>query len=120
MASSIARAKHLLSPTSLRLSQTRNINPRTGHLVPLPPTVKIPFIEKLGLGVFMCAGLVSIPVWVLYNLEYYKTGGARTEPSKTAQREIDIRKETELEMDKIQQVAEGKHSFEGLGITPNK
>ena len=66
-------------------------------------------MEKLALGTFMCAGLVSIPVWVLYNLEYYKTGGARTTPSKVAQREIDIRTETELEMEKIQNVAEGKH-----------
>ena len=104
-----SRALRILkAPSSLMVSQTRNVHPRWGHVIPLPPSVKIPFVEKIILGGLMLCGGVSIPVYVMYNLEYYKTGGARTEPSAEATRELDMKTETLLEQADQNEVAHGR------------
>lgn len=88
--------------------QTRSIHPRWGHVIPYPPSVQIPFAEKLVLGTFLCCGMVSIPCWVLYNLEFYKTGGRKTEPTEADQETPEMREETEKTLEDQREVEEGE------------
>ncbi|OQV23842.1 hypothetical protein BV898_02192 [Hypsibius exemplaris] len=89
----------LLKTSPLTVTQKKAVSSRWGHVIPLPPRVRIQFAEKLLLGGFMCCGLVSIPVWVMYNLEYYKSGGVK---------KPDPRKETILELVERNEIAEGR------------
>ncbi|XP_055337678.1 uncharacterized protein LOC129587789 [Paramacrobiotus metropolitanus] len=87
----------------------RDIHPRWGHVIPFPPKVQIPFVEKIALGTFMCCGMISIPVWVFYNLEYYKTGGVKKDPQPTEQDDQpEMREETLKTLEEQDEVARGE------------
>lgn len=50
----------------------RNSSSGLGNAVSSPPMNRVPFVEKVSIGLVMTASMLIVPAWVLTHLEDYK------------------------------------------------
>lgn len=51
---------------------TLTVARQMSSVVSSPPTVRIPFAEKLVHGLFIAGGCLATPIWVLVNIKNYR------------------------------------------------
>jgi len=67
----VSKALPLARKTTF-LNQVRNAAyGQEGIVLSSPPTVRMPFAEKIIMGTGMCLAILAIPAWVLVNAKHY-------------------------------------------------